>query len=131
MNENEKLEIYDKIRALLKAYAPPYKIREGKNISGKQSMELWAEDGEYEFAGKKRKEVYFAGLVIQKSYVGFYFMPIYSDEAAMRQIFSQRLLKCLKGKSCFYITTNDAEMLNDIKQALAEGFKVYKQRGWV
>lgn len=131
MDELVKIEIYNKIRRLLKAYEPPYKAREGKNVSGKQSTELWAEGGKYEFAGKIRKEMYFAGLVIQKDYVGFYFMPVYSDEAEMRRLFSPRLLKCLKGKSCFYITADDAEIMNDVRHALAEGFKIYKQHGWV
>ena len=27
--------------------------------------------------GRKRKEVFLAGLIIQKSYGGFYFMPVY------------------------------------------------------
>jgi len=34
-------------------------------------------------AGRKCKEVFFAGLIIQKSYVGFYFMPVYTDAEAM------------------------------------------------
>jgi hypothetical protein len=99
-------------------------------VSGKPSVELWAE-GDYEIEGRRRKEVYFAGLIIQGSYVGFYFMPVYSDPEAMRAIFSDRLLGRLKGKSCFYITTDDEALMHDIEHALAEGFKLYKQRGWV
>jgi hypothetical protein len=75
--------------------------------------------------------MFFAGVIKQKGYVGFYFMPVYSDPEAMKRIFSERLLKTLKGKSCFYIKQLDDELAADIKQALAEGFKVYEARGWV
>lgn len=130
MKEAEKIEIYNKIRALLREYEPPFVAREGKNVSGKQSVELWAK-GKYEVNGKQRNEIYFAGLIIQKDYVGFYFMPVYSDEVAMRKVSSPDLLRCLKGKSCFYIKTTDAAIMRDIEHALAEGFKIYEQRGWI
>jgi hypothetical protein len=126
----DKQAIYSNIRDLLLAYCPPYEAREGKNVSGKQSLELWAK-GSYEVAGRKRSEVYFAGAIIQKSYVGFYFMPVYSDPSEAHAIFSEQLLKRLKGKSCFHITDGSIETMSDIKHALAEGFKLYKQRGWL
>jgi len=121
--------IYDALRELLSAYEPPYIARKG-GAKDKRSIELWAE-GDYEAFGKRRKEIYFGGLVKQKDYVGFYFMPVYSDPQAMQRIFSERLLKTLKGKSCFHIKQLDDELVTDIKHALAEGFKVYEARGWV
>jgi hypothetical protein len=129
MNDKEKRVIYDKLRTLLVQYTPPFTLRQGR-VKDKSSVELWAE-GNFEVGGKRRTEMYFAGLIAQSKYVGFYFMPIYSDEHVMRRVFSERLLKCLKGKSCFYITQLDDELLADIKHALAEGFKLYEQRGWV
>lgn len=126
----DKTEIFAELRETLLPYSPPFKKREGKNVSGKDSFELWAE-GEFEAFGRKRKEIFFAGLIMQKAYVGFYFMPIYSDPEAMRKIFSPRLLKCLKGKSCFYIKDLDDDLKTDIKRALAEGFALYNQREWV
>lgn len=130
MDPTLQASIYAAIRELLSAYAPPFKVREGKNSSNKDNYELWAE-GEFEAFGRKRSEMFFAGLIKQKAYVGFYFMPIYNDPEALTKLVSPRLLKCLRGKSCFYIKQDDVEIMADIKQALAEGFKLYKLRGWV
>ncbi len=130
MDEAKQNDIYNAIRKLISVYSPPFLVEEGKNVSNKDSYALHAV-GDFEVEGRNRKEVWFAGVIKQKAYVGFYFMPIYSDPEAMTKVFSPRLIKCLKGKSCFYIKTNDAETMTDIKHALAEGFKLYKKRGWV
>jgi hypothetical protein len=37
----------------------------------------------------------------------------------------------LKGKSCFYIRRLDPSLKRQIRDALAEGYRLYKQRGWV
>jgi hypothetical protein len=79
---------------------------------------------------KKKKEVFFAGLIIQKSYVGFYFMPIYA-ETDLKEVFKPELLKLLKGKSCFHIKKLDDELKSQIREALELGFELYKERGWV
>lgn len=129
MTEAQQQALFEKVSELLRAYAPPYQVREGR-VQNKRSLELWAE-GDFEVFGKRRKEIYFGGVIIQKGYVGFYFMPVYSDEAAMRRIFSERLLHCLKGKSCFYLKRMDPQMEEDIAAALKAGYELYVQRGWV
>jgi len=83
-----------------------------------------------EIDGRKRKEIFFAGLIIQSSYVGFYYMPIYTD-TALKEVFKPGLLKLLKGKSCFHIKKLDAELELQIEEALQKGFNLYKNRGWL
>lgn len=129
MDEVKKTNIYNSIRDLLSVYSPPFDADERKNVSGKDSYSLISH-GDFVVDGRKRSEMWFAGLIKQKDYVGFYFMPVYSLPEA-KEFISPRLLKTLKGKSCFYIKTDDAEMLADIKQALAHGLKLYQKRGWV
>ena len=80
--------------------------------------------------GRKRKEVFFAGLIIQKSYVGFYFMPIYTD-TDLKEIFKPELLKLLKGKSCFHIKKLDDELKRQIEEALEIGYELYKKDEWI
>jgi hypothetical protein len=80
--------------------------------------------------GRKRKEVYFAGLIIQKGYVGFYFMPVYAD-TDLKAVFALELLKLLKGKSCFHIKKLTPELLGQVKSALQVGYEAYQARGWV
>jgi len=51
----------------MKRYAPPFIAR----CDFESRYELWSEK-DIEIEGRKRKEIYFVGLVIQSNYVGFY-----------------------------------------------------------
>jgi len=72
--------------------------------------------------------MFFAGLIIQSNYVGFYFMPITTDPKHTTVI-GKDLLATLKGKSCFHIKKLDDTLIKQIKDALAEGYKIYKEAG--
>ena len=81
-------------------------------------------------AGRPRNEVYFAGLIVQKGYVGFYYMPVYSDPER-KALFKPELLKLLKGKSCFHVRKLDDEVIGQIDEAVQAGHDLYRERGWV
>ncbi len=68
-----------------------------------------------EINGKTRDEYWFGAIIIQRGYVGFYFMPV-RDAAEKKEVFKPELLKCLKGKSCFHIKKGDAEIFKQIKK---------------
>lgn len=114
MNQAELVTIFNKLKPLIKVY-------EKKGMTPKFDL-----DSKYDlrtikdlFAFKKwRKEMFFAGLIIQSNYVGFYFMPITTDPANSK-IIGKELLATLKGKSCFHITKLDSTILKQIKDALA------------
>lgn len=120
-------EIFDVLQPLLQQY-------EKGSICARVDLasryDLYSEKDVVAF-GKKRTEVYFASVIIQGSYVGFYFMPVYSDEEVMKKIIHPDLLKCLKGKSCFHIKSTNTELLQYVRQALADGYLLYKEKGWV
>jgi len=117
--------IYKRVKTLLKAYegglTPKFDLD--------SKYDLWSVK-DIEIDGRKRKEVYFAGLIIQSSYVGFYFMPIYAD-TSLKDVFGKELLALLKGKSCFHIKKLDAALEKQIAHALKKGYALYKERGWV
>jgi hypothetical protein len=117
--------IFDAIKPLLQAYQPPLVPK--RDEAG--YFDLWSLKPMV-IDGRKKNEVYFAGLIIQKSYVGFYFMPIYA-ETDLKTVFKPELLKLLKGKSCFHVKKLDAELLRQIAAALKIGFELYQERGWV
>ena len=121
-------EIFDRLEASLRRFAPPLAARTG-GVKGKRDCQLWSEKA-VEVAGRKRDEVYFAGLIVQKGYVGFYFMPVdtHSEQTA---VFAPELLALLKGKSCFHMKRLDDELAGHIDAALATGFDLYRERGWV
>jgi hypothetical protein len=117
--------IFTTLRPLLARYQPPLVPKH----DDPRYLDLWSFK-DLLIEGRKRKEVYFAGLVIQKSYVGFYFMPVYSD-AEVKGFFKPELLSCLKGKSCFHIKKLDGELLSQIDAALQAGYALYQQKGWI
>jgi hypothetical protein len=115
--------IFAALKPLLQRYHPPFVPKH----DDERYYDLWAIK-EVVFAGRKRKEVCFAGLIIQKSYVGFYYMPIYA-RPELKQVLRPELLALLKGKSCFYIRKADPVILAQIEDALKIGFEMYKEWG--
>jgi hypothetical protein len=113
------------LKAELMLYAPPLAAR----VNQPGRYELWSPK-EAVIAGRKRSEVYFAAIIIQKDYVGFYFMPVYAAPE-MKTVFGPELLALLKGKSCFHIRRLDPRLLRQIRAALKKGCALYKSRGWV
>lgn len=123
--------IYNSLHQLLCRYAPPFKTS-GGTVRGKRDLHLRipkavAIPGAY---GGKPTEVSLASLILQKSYVGFYFMPIYIDPA-LRNKLPAALNNLLQGKTCFHIKKLDADLVKHIETALNEGVKCYKDRGWL
>jgi hypothetical protein len=80
--------------------------------------------------GRKKEELWLAGALIQKGYVGFYYMPVYMSDAVRRKLDAE-LLGCLKGKSCFHIKKDDPTLYDQIEKALRLGVEVYKTKGWI
>ena len=121
----ELLEIFSKLKKLLQKYQGPFTPK----FDLDSKYDLWSIK-DLEIAGRKRKEVFFAGIIIQSSYVGFYFMPVYVN-TKLKEVFEPELLSLLKGKSCFHIKKLDTKLERQIKKALKTGFDLYKKRGWI
>jgi hypothetical protein len=122
-------DIYSQIEALLKKYAPPFTLSPSPKVGSKRHYGLRSQK-EVEIAGRKFPGVCFASVIEQKGYVGFYYMPIYMNPKMAEKI-SPRLMKMLKGKSCFYIKSIDPDLLKDVKSALDLAAKCYKKNRWV
>ncbi len=90
-------EIFKELKELMKKYENPMVSK----MDLDSRYELWSVK-DLVIEGRKRKEVYFGGLIIQSNYVGFHFMPVYV-ESDIKTMFNENLLKLLKGKSCFHI----------------------------
>ncbi len=117
--------IFNQLKELLLNYRPPFTSK----VDDESHFDLWSVK-DLVIEGRKRKEVYFAGLITQKSYVGLYYMPVYADPE-VKKFFKPELLSRLKGKSCFHIHKMDSVLLDQIKEALDRGFVEYQKRGWV
>ncbi len=125
MNEN-LIEIYNRLKLQLKKYENPLIAK----FDMDSRYDLWSVK-DVVIGGRKKKELFFAGLIIQSSYVGFYYMPIYEEPEKMKKLFSPELLKLLKGKSCFHIKKLNEGLEKEIEYALEKGYELYKERGWV
>jgi hypothetical protein len=120
------LPIFEEIKTLLL----PYVKGSMKMLGGTGGEMAIVSEIPVEIAGRKRDELWFAGIIVQKGYVGFYYMPVYADPE-MKSIFKPELLKCLKGKSCFHIKKYDKEIFSQIKSALKVGYDGYLEKGWI
>jgi hypothetical protein len=121
--------LFEQLKRLLTPYAANFTSR--RDEPG--YYDLWSEK-ELVIEGRRRTEVFFAGLIVQKSYVGFYFMPVYADpglaDAERTDVFGPELLATLKGKSCFHIKRLTPELEAQIAAALDAGYDLYVARGW-
>ena len=123
--EKDLIRIYQRLKAILKKYEIPLVAK----FDLDSKYDLWSVK-DLVIEGRKRKEVYFAGLIIQSNYVGFYYFPAYTDRE-LKDIVRPELLKTLKGKSCFHIKQLDENLEKQIEEALAIGFELYRKRGWI
>jgi hypothetical protein len=118
------LPLFEELKALVAPYADHFVVR--RDEPG--SYDLWSEK-DIVVEGRPRKDVFFAGLIVQKSYVGFYFMPVYAD-TELTAMFGPELLATLKGKSCFHIRRLTPEIAAQVRTALHAGYELYVARGW-
>ena len=123
--QDKLVDIFNRLKMILKRFENPLKPK----FDLDSKYDLWSFK-EIEIEGRKRKEIYFAGIIIQSKWVGFYYMPIYTD-TDLADVFKPELLKLLKGKSCFRIKELDSELEAHIEEALEKGYKLYEKRGWI
>jgi hypothetical protein len=123
----EKLvPIFNELRKLLK----PYVKGSIKQKGGTGGAVTLVSDKEIVIDGRKKEEMHFAAALIQKGYVGFYFMPVYAGDSVKKHIGAD-LLKTLKGKACFHIKKLDDVLSEQIRDALKMGYDMYKKKGWI
>lgn len=123
--QNNLVKTYRRLKKILKKYEKPLIPKFDLDCK----YELWSIKN-IEIDGRKKKEVYFAGLTIQSNYVGFYYMPIYTD-VQLKDFFKQDLLRLLKGKTCFHIKKLDENLEKQIDEVLKKGYILYEKRGWI
>ena len=126
LTQQQLLDIFNALKKEVQPYEKGV-IKARINIEGK--YELWTEKPGMFAAGRMRPEIGFVTIILQSSYVGFYYMPIYTC-LDVRNKLPLELLKLLKGKACFHIKTADKELLKNINQAMKVGYEAYKKNGW-
>ena len=119
------LAIFKAVHPLLAQYEPPLHAR----ADYEARYDLWSEKP-VSMNGRNYPAIGFAALIIQSSYVGFYFMPIYCSKTVKDKL-KPELMACLKGKCCFHLKDCAPNLLSQIKHALKIGFAAYQKQKWV
>ena len=120
----EPVVIFDNIKKMME----PYDKKRSLVLHSKPSQAVLVSHKPIVVDGRKRDELWFVAALVQKGYVGFYYVPMYMRED-LKKYFSPALLKCLKGKSCFHIKKNDPVLMAEIKKLIREGYEGYIERG--
>lgn len=120
-----RIENFKIVKKLISKFAPPLKV--ATNLSSR--YETYFEKSFETVSGRtgnklKKDKLWFASIIVQRNYLGFYFMPVYSHPELLLKV-SPELRKTLKGKSCFHITKLNEEGAKEITKLLKEGFKLY------
>ena len=92
------IPIFEEIKKMLM----PYEKGTMKLFGGSGGKVILISKKPVEILGRKRGELWFASALVQKGYVGFYYMPVYADTAVKKRI-KPELLRCLKGKAWFHM----------------------------
>jgi hypothetical protein len=78
--------------------------------------------------GPNKKPVMFAAVRVNKNYVSYHFMPIYTGAVSDM---STALKKRMQGKACFNFSEVDAALFKELKQLTKRGYQAWKKIEWV
>ncbi len=118
--------IFEELCKLLRPYNKGELVLSG----GKAGKFLLGSGKKYWVDGEEKHELWFAGALVQKGYVGFYYTAAHA-EPDIRAIFSEASLKLLKGRSCFHIKKFDQETFEEIRKALKAGHEKVSEKRMV
>ena len=130
---SDQREVFRAVKGLLEKSSaglrPTPTVIDSKAKGNKRQYHLYGKK-DVSIVGRKPQPTYFAGVIEQKHFVGFYFMPIYSHLGEF-DLADGTLKPFLKGKSCFNLKKLDALMKKELAQLIKQGKKLYKSEGWI
>ena len=124
--QRTKIDTYAEVEKLLRVYENTLTTRTG-TVKNKRDIHLISVRP-IEYMGRRYSEMYFASVIEQKNFVGFYLMT--ACHPSVKGKLSPALLKLLKGKSCFHIQQITPELKRDISDALKIALDGYRKLGW-
>jgi hypothetical protein len=111
-SQNEFPSVFDKMKAILKPYAPTFTVKADTGDS-------YYLEGKYSETYKNN--LFFASTQIKKNYVSFYLMPVYMYPDLLKGI-SPELKKHMQGKSCFNFKKVEPGLLDELKALTQKGY---------
>lgn len=127
------LDIFDEVKALILKHAKGLDtLTELPNSTAKEKKPGLVQYGKKEVAigNRKPQKTYVSGVMLQKHFVGFYSMPLYSHPKEL-VLTDPDLIKMKKGKSCINLTKLTPSMKKELERIIKEGVQLYKKEGWI
>lgn len=128
--ETEFRELKELLKKHSKGLKGTEEVFKSKAKTKKMSYHLYGTKEVSIIPKRKPQPTYVAGIIKQKSFIGFYFMPIYSHPHNF-EIKNPELKKALKGKSCFHIKKLDKNIIFELNEMLAKGIEFYRKENWI
>ena len=119
----EKSLIFEKCFNELKSILLNYEKELRVHVNRKDNFSLNAGYDE-----KRKADIYFGGVVINKNYVSYHLMPVYVNPNLLNDI-SPELKKRMQGKSCFNFKSIDNNLFKELSNLTKKGFEFYKVKG--
>jgi hypothetical protein len=82
------------------------------------------------FSAKWRRELYFAGVEVKKSYVSFHLMPVYMFPDLLNGMPAE-LKKRMQGKSCFNFKRVEPDLFEMLGELTRRSFDRMVVEGWL
>lgn len=124
--KTDYIEIFQTIRASLQPYAT---LGFDNRTNSETVYDLWSNKN-VEIDGSPRNEVFFVSVGIEDNHVALHLLP--EDQVnELKNISDPGFQELLNGNGYFEIVSLDDPLLTKIEEAIAAGFKIYKDKGWV
>jgi hypothetical protein len=121
MTRNKFTEVFNTLKPLISSYAESMDIEtDTKNIFRLDTRHMM----------NNGKPLFFASIVINKSYVSYHLMPVYVFPELLNGM-SPALKKRMQGKSCFNFTALEETLVSELKSLTQAGFEAYRKAGFV
>jgi len=124
--KTDYIEIFQTIRASLQPYAT---LGFDNRTNSETVYDLWSNKN-VEIDGSPRNEVFFVSVGIEDNHVALHLLP--EDQVnELKNISDPGFQELLNANGYFEIVSLDDPLLTKIEEAIAAGFKIYKDKGWV
>lgn len=133
MRHENLLGMFDELAVLLRKYRKGLTLAdalEGSKAKEKKQMLGLLGAKPVAIGTRKAQPTYVVGIILQKHFVGFYSMPLYSHPKEI-VIRDKDVAKMRKGKSCINVTTLTPAIKKELERLVKEGIRVYKKEGWI
>lgn len=108
-------DVFEALKRMLKSYERRFRV--SKDEPGRYYLET-------KTTTYKGRPIFVVGVVINKNYVSYHFMPIYIASRGLR--ISAALKRRMQGKACFNFTRVDHPLFRELALLTRKGIAAFK-----